>query len=91
MESAVSRVKEAPGRARVAAGRMKSAAVKSSMKESASAAPSSAALLNSTPSHSSVSRLDSASAPGIDGTMSDVMVIPLKNPGLGTRTPTSAG
>jgi hypothetical protein len=67
------------------------AAASSSMKESSSAAPSSAALLNSTPSRSPVSLRDSTSAPGTERTMGDVMVIPLKNPGLGTRTPSPAG
>ncbi len=68
-------------------------AVNLMMKEPSSAALSCAALLTSTPSRNSASLRDSASAPGTEGTMSDadVMVIPLKNPGLGPRTPNPAG
>jgi hypothetical protein len=67
------------------------AAASTSKKEPVSAAPSSAALLSSTPSHSSASLRDSASVPGIERTISDEMVIPLKHPGLGPHTPSPAG
>ncbi len=69
------------------------AATSKSMKEPISAAPSGAALLTSTPSCSPASLRDSASAPGIERTIGDVMVmvIPLKHPGLGTRTPSPTG
>ncbi len=68
-----------------------SVATNMSVKESFSAAPSSAALLISTPSSSPTSLRDSGSCPGSEGAIGDVMISPLQNPGLGPHTPSPTG